>query len=137
MHRWSFVVLLILALAMTVTAHHSVNGTYDSTRPVTIKGTLTRIDWVNPHAWLFLQVTNENGQVATVRIEISGPGNLTRVGIDPNRFQIGKVISVEAWPPRDPQDSSAPRFAGRTVILDDGQRLDVRDRWGEQFNSLK
>lgn len=134
MNRWTVLLLLTMGVASPVAGHHSVNATYDSTRPVTITGTLTKIDWTNPHAWLDLRITNESGQVSTVRVELAGPGSLRQAGIDRDLFQIGQIMKVEAWPPRNTADSkTSAGFAGRTVILDDGRRLDVHDRWGEQF----
>lgn len=132
-YRRSLLCLLTAALAAPAAGHHSVRATYDPTRPVTITGTLTKIAWRNPHAWLELRVSGENGPASTERIEIAGPGSLMRDGIDPDLFQIGQVVRVEAWPPREgPPDPGAPGLAGVAVILGDGRRLDVHDRWGER-----
>lgn len=129
---WRSLILLAAALAAPAAGHHSVRAAYDPARPVTITGTLTRIDWRNPHAWLEVRVSGEDGTASTERVEMAGPGSLIRRGVDPDVFRVGQTIRVEAWPPRaDAQDPDAPGLAGITVILPDGRRLDVHDRWGE------
>jgi Family of unknown function (DUF6152) len=130
--RWGTLLLVAAALAAPAAGHHSVRATYDPARPVTVTGTLTGVQWRNPHAWLELRVTGEDASDAFRRIEMSGPGNLVREGIDPGLFRIGQVLSVEAWLPReDAADPDALGLAGITVTLPDGRRLDVHDRWGD------
>lgn len=134
--HWCALLLLTASMAAPLMGHHSVRATYDPSQPVTVTGTLTRVDWRNPHSWLELQVTGEDGLASTERIEMSGPGSLTREGIDPGLFRIGQVITVEAWPPReDVPNPTAPGLAGIIMILPDGRRLDVHDRWGDLMTS--
>ena len=119
-----WVISILLAVA-----HHSVNASHDSTKPVTLTGTIDKVQWVNPHSWLTLQVRSENGQVATQRVEMAGPSRLAKVGVDRSLFQVGQTVSVEAWPPKPEFKNDA--FSGRWVILADGRRLDIHDAFGE------
>ncbi len=132
MKRRILLVLSTVALAAPALAHHSARGTYDADHPVTIRGKVTRVEWRNPHSWVELTATDANGQAITARVEMAPPNRLKLTGIDSGLFQIGEVISVEAWPARDPQASAPAMFSGRTVILPDGRRLDTHDAWGEQ-----
>ena len=115
-----------IAVAPTV-AHHSM-GTYDQTTLVTIKGTVTKVEWRNPHTWITLSVRDANGTTAVRRIEIAGPSALTRKGVPMDLLSIGDNVTLEAWMPREPRFGDVPN--ARMLILADGRRFDVGDNWG-------
>jgi hypothetical protein len=60
----SIIVLLVIALAVRASAHHSFAAEYDAKKPVTLKGTVTKVEWVNPHGWIYIDVKQPNGKVA-------------------------------------------------------------------------
>src|SRR4051794_4427162 len=97
-------ILLMVGLAASaapIFAHHSVSAGHDTSRLVTLQGSISRVDWTNPHVWLDLKVTESTGKISTQRVQIAGPGRLTKTGIDRSAFKLGETISVEAWPPID------------------------------------
>ena len=70
----------LLAAALPMAAHHSVAAEFDSTKPVTIKGTVTKLEWMNPHAWIYVDVKNEQGVVEKWQLEFGAPNELVRRG---------------------------------------------------------
>jgi hypothetical protein len=120
------IVLSAILSATSIEGHHSL-GTYDQMRTVTIKGTIMRIEWMNPHVLVTLTVKNPDGTTSQQRIEIAPPNGLSRRGFDRGYFQPGDAVSFEAWMPKDSRFGQAPN--GRTVTLADGRSADVADRW--------
>lgn len=112
--------------ATSIKGHHSL-GTYDQRTTVTIRGTIMRIEWMNPHVLVTLTVKNPDGTTSRQRIEIAPPGGLSRRGFDRSSFQPGDAVSFEAWMPKDSRFGQAPN--GRTVTLGDGRSADVGDKW--------
>jgi len=106
-------------LVGTATAHHSFSSEFDSTKPVTLRGTVTRMEWINPHSWLHLDVTNEDGIVESWMVEAGPAGVLVRRGWTKDSIQPGIEVLVEGYQARD----GSPRANGRDVTLPDGSRL--------------
>lgn len=86
-----------LLAAAPVRAHHAFAAEFDSNRPVKLKGTIAKVEWINPHAWIHIDVKNEEGQVERWMLELGGPGPLTRRGIGKNHLQAGTEISAEGY----------------------------------------
>jgi hypothetical protein len=126
--RLVLAIVLCVGIAVVPTfAHHSM-GTYDQTTLVTIKGTVTKVEWRNPHTWITLSVSNGEGTTDIRRIEIAGPGALTKRGIPVDLMSIGNNVTLETWMPKQPRFGNTP--SGRVLILADGRRFDVGDNWG-------
>ena len=100
-------------------AHHAFSSEFDSTKPVKLRGTITRMEWINPHAWMHLQVTDENGETQDWMIEAGPPGALVRRGWSKNSVQPGTEVLVEGYQAID----GALRANGRDVTFPDGRRL--------------
>ena len=83
-------------------------GTYDQTTLVTIKGTVTKVEWRNPHSWITLSVSNADGTTDIRRIEIAGPGALTRRGIPVDLMSLGDNVTLETWMPKQPSLATFP-----------------------------
>ena len=122
--------LRILALGVTTGlaataafAHHGF-GTFVMDEDVEIKGVVTDIDFVNPHSWLYLDVTQADGSVAAFRCEMRSANTLRRSGWTPEMFPEGKEITITGSPDRDDPYSC---YVG-SVIFDDGSRI---DRYGQ------
>jgi hypothetical protein len=112
-----------VAIAPEATAHHGF-GTFLMNEDVEITGTVTKLDFVNPHSWLYLNVTQPDGKVVAMRCEMRSATTLRRSGWSPDLFPVGKKITITGSPDRDDPYSC---YVG-TVIFDDGSRI---DRYGQ------
>lgn len=122
MHR--IVVAVVVALAVwaadrPVTAHHSFAAQYDRDKPVTLKGTVTRIEWMNPHIYFYLDVPDAAGTVAQWAIEGGAPTSLYRAGWRRDAMKIGDVVTVHGYLARDGSKLANMRAA----ILADGREV--------------
>ena len=109
----------LLLSGSSALAHHAFSSEFDSTKPVKLRGTITRMEWINPHAWMHLQVTDENGETQDWMIEAGPPGALVRRGWSKNSVQPGTEVLVEGYQAID----GALRANGRDVTFPDGRRL--------------
>jgi hypothetical protein len=102
----------VLLLAASMRAHHSRSATYDGERQVTLQGVVTRIEWVNPHAYLFVDDADNDGTVTNWAVEIGNPFDLERAGWTDGSVKVGEVVSVRGIPAR----SQAKRALGASVV---------------------
>ncbi len=100
-------------------AHHAFAAEFDANKPVTLEGTVTRMDWINPHTWIHLDVTNDDGSVDQWMVEGGAPGALLRGGFNLDYLPPGVVIRVEGYRAKD----GSKRANGRDVVFEDGTRL--------------
>jgi len=91
----------LLLPAIPVLAHHSATAEFDSSKTFTVKGTLTKLEWVNPHVYMYADVTDENGKVIPYSFETGPPGNLRRAGVVKTMFNVGDVVTIEAAVAKD------------------------------------
>ena len=98
-------------------AHHAFAAEYDSQKPLELKGTLTKMEWVNPHGWLYIETKQPDGSAKKWTIETSGPNQMSRRGLKKTDFVAGMPLTVKAY-----QGIKDPALAnGRTLILADGR----------------
>ena len=109
----------LMAGTAQVVAHHAFAAEFDANRPVRLAGKITRMEWINPHAWMHLEVTNEDGTVDNWMIEAGPPGALVRRGWSKNSVLPGIEVMVEGYQAID----GALRANGRDVTFPDGRRL--------------
>ena len=114
------VALCTLALAAAASAHHSFGGEFDAKRPVLLKGKVTRVQWVNPHVWIHVEVTNDAGVTEEWMVEGGSPNTLTRLGLSGDAIKIGTEVIVDGYQARDP---TLKRANGRNITLADGRQL--------------
>jgi hypothetical protein len=112
-------VALSLTLAIPVRAHHSFAAEFDANVKVTLKGTVTGMDWVNPHAWIHLDVKNPDGTVTPWDVETGTPNTLFRRGFTKDSLKAGTEIVVEGYRAKN----GKPRANGRDLMLPNGKRL--------------
>ena len=113
---FSLGILAVLGLSSTVFAHHSLVGEFDTSVSFEIRGAITEVEWTNPHIWLYLDVTNESGQVEKWQCEMGSPNQLIRQGWAKDDLPLGTVIRANANPARDGTNTCSTR----RITLDDG-----------------
>jgi hypothetical protein len=87
--------LVVLAAGAPLVAHHSFAGEFDGSKPVTLKGTVTKMDWINPHAWLHMDVKGPDGKVISWMVEGGAPNALLRRGWNKNSVPPGTAVIVK------------------------------------------
>jgi hypothetical protein len=87
--------------ALPVLAHHSFAAEFDATKPMKIEGTLTKLEWTNPHIWFYFDAKDESGAVTKWQCEGGAPNNLTRNGWNRDSIKPGDLITVEGWLAKD------------------------------------
>jgi hypothetical protein len=105
--------------AAPLAAHHSFAAEYDSTKPVSISGTLTRVEWMNPHIWFYLEVKDEKGNITNWGFSAAPPGVLMRRGISKDVLKLGSVIRVEGFRAKDGSNNAN----GGKVTFADGRSV--------------
>ncbi len=127
MRRGDFVsglaAMLVLLLPSRALPHHSFSAEFDANAPVVLKGKVTKVEWINPHAWIHLDVVQEEETVVSWMVEGGTPNTLLRAGINKNTVGIGTEIVVRGYQSKDKSCKPACKANGRDITFADGRKL--------------
>jgi hypothetical protein len=131
MKRMSLLVagaVLVLLVGKFAIAHHSFDAEFDRNKPVTLKGAVTKVEWGNPHIWIFIDVKEENGKVSNWGVEGGAPNALFRNGWRKDSVKVGDILTVEGNKARD----GSLRANANRVTLPDGRRVFAGSSGGDR-----
>lgn len=111
--------LLLAVAAGAASAHHAFSSSFDVNKPIDLRGTVSKVELINPHSWIHIDVKDANGQLQTWRIEGGSPNALYRRGINKNSIPIGSELHIVGYQARD----GSLRAVGRDITFGDGKAV--------------
>jgi hypothetical protein len=111
--------LSLLVSAVPLKAHHSFEAEYDSKKPVEVKGTVTKMEWMNPHARFYVDVKDDSGKVINWNFELGSPNVLRRQGWSRDSLKVGDTVTVEGYLAKDGSNLAN----ARRITLADGRKV--------------
>lgn len=122
--------LALLAVVIPVYAHHPFSAEYDKDKPVTVTGTVTKVDWTNPHAHIYMNVKDENGRMNNWAFELAGVKKLRDLGWKKDTLKMGDQITVVGWKAND----GSNRGNANTITMASGTKLEAGSSYFDQNN---
>jgi Family of unknown function (DUF6152) len=113
------VAVIVVWASQPLVAHHSIAGEFDASKTVTLKGQVTKIEWTNPHARIYVDVVQPNGTVVNWNVELAAVSALSRNGWTRNALKVGDTVTVDGIHAR----SGAPIANARSVVLPGGRKV--------------
>jgi hypothetical protein len=126
-HKSLVVGMLVVAVVFSgpykVWAHHAFSAEFDANTPVTLRGNVTKVEWINPHAWIHLAVEQADGSSVGWMVEGGTPNTLLRAGVTKNSLPIGSAIVVRGYQSKDHNCKPACKANGRDLAFADGRKV--------------
>ena len=119
MSRIAITSMLVALAAAPLWAHHAFSSEFDVAKPITLKGTLTKWEMINPHSWFHLDVKGPDGNVVPWLIEGGSPNQLIRLGVTKKSLSVGTEFIIEGYQAKD----GTNKAVGRNFLFTDGRRL--------------
>ncbi len=116
-------VLGLLTVPASVQAHHAFSSEFDADRPFKVQGIVERVEWVNPHSWIHVDVPQEDGTVVPWMMEGGTPNALLRAGLTRKFLLPGTEVIVRGYQSKDPDCDPKCRGSGRDITFPDGRQL--------------
>lgn len=114
---------LVAIYSWQARGHHAFSAEFDRDAPVTLEGEVTKVEWINPHAWIHLEVIGEDGTSVIWMVEGGTPNTLLRSGIHKNSLPIGSDIRVRGYQAKDKTCEPACKANGRDLTFADGRKV--------------
>jgi len=104
-------------------SHHAFSSEFDAESPFRVQGTVVKVEWINPHAWVHVDVPQDDGSVVPWMMEGGTPNSLLRAGLTRSLLQVGAEVIVRGYQSKDPDCLPKCRGSGRDIMFADGRRL--------------
>jgi hypothetical protein len=119
-YAFAIVIAVLVATGVRLTAHHAFGAEFDPDAPVRLQGKIVKVEWVNPHAWIHVEITRPDGKPEVWMVEGGTPNTLLRRGLTRDTLKFGTEIIVDGY---QTKDHSLKRANGRDVTFTDGRKL--------------
>ncbi len=115
--------LTALLLPAAGSGHHAFSSEFDADRPFVVTGTIVKVEWINPHSWVHVDVPTDGGEVVPWMMEGGTPNTLVRAGLTRTVLQVGTEVIVRGYQSKDPDCEPKCRGSGRDITFADGRRI--------------
>lgn len=127
MKNFHFAAVIFFATALPgagkAWAHHAFSAEFDADQPVSLHGTVSKVEWINPHVWIHLSVPQKDGSAVEWMVEGGTPNTLLRAGVDRNSLPVGTEIVVRGYRSKDRNCKPACKANGRDMVFPDGTKV--------------